>query len=229
MVTIDANGSTKKSRPVLDECEPYDDELSDDEDFGPVPTSSLQMLMRKAMEIDKILDDSKDEVRSMEARDTWPKATSNETTTQHWHIPTKLDMIMEEEEEVGSVPSASANDNDNCAKSSHAAVKSEDGITEERHRNFVWNHHFYVDQTNSLAIVRDYIDARDRQAGIRLQQCRWMRLRCSPFWKKAGVPTLTLTTPEGDNYFVDDLSYYADQKWADYDDEEDEENGENEE
>lgn len=72
-----------------------------------------------------------------------------------------------------------------------------------------------------LGIHAEYENDYIRMEGHRLATCRWQRFRAPVDPPRGGAPALVLTTPEGEEFYLDDLAYYPGAtSWADMDDEE---------
>lgn len=84
-----------------------------------------------------------------------------------------------------------------------------------------WEQHFYKDVNGQIGIYRDYYDNISRLQGHRLSKCHWHAFEAPIGFSRSSAPQLVLTTPEGQNLYLDDLAYYPGaSNWAD-DDEED--------
>lgn len=85
-----------------------------------------------------------------------------------------------------------------------------------------WHQHFYQDVDGHLGIYRDYHDEMTRLQGHRLWTCHWQRFKSPMGLSRGSTPQLILTTAEGEDFYLDDLTYYPGaNNWADYDDDDD--------
>ena len=92
----------------------------------------------------------------------------------------------------------------------------------EKEAPFDWSRSFYHDVYGYLGIHQEYENYVIRAQGHKLWTCHWQRF-ASPV-NMDGVnsgPLLLLTTPEGEDFYLEDLTYYPGAtSWADLDDEE---------
>ncbi|KAK3311204.1 uncharacterized protein B0T15DRAFT_489827 [Chaetomium strumarium] len=118
--------------------------------------------------------------------------------------------------------------------------------TEQRQRDFRWGEAFYIDDSGHLGIAKELGDQECRDmvtaspAVYGLQACRWHKSKTNTRREpkqannnankpqppeedggRAPPPLLKLTDPEGQEWFLSDLFYYADNYDSDGEEEED--------
>lgn len=85
-----------------------------------------------------------------------------------------------------------------------------------------WERYFYEDENGFLGVYRDYYDDLSRLQGLRLSKCHWHTFEAPVGLSRSLAPQLVLTTPEGQNLYLDDLRYYPGaSNWAHDDDDDD--------
>jgi len=82
-----------------------------------------------------------------------------------------------------------------------------------------WARHSFIDEEGH---IETYNNVREKRgaSGV-LAACSWHKFDCPDAVEHSSVgPQIMLTTPEGDNHWIEDLAHYPGQKsWADMDDE----------
>lgn len=120
-----------------------------------------------------------------------------------------------------------ADDGDSDSSTSSSFVSNpededaEPALTLTRLEYTNWAFHSWIDQTGHMYLVHE--GATDTLRNSRANSCNWARFPARKMVKQGTGPELRLTTPEGEDFWLDDLTYYVGaSSCADMDSDEDE-------